>query len=407
MKKELFYNIGRLLDDGFEEQFRSLGGEVLLLECKTRDQNAIVMSNNEGGEDVIKLGDIKKCFVVHNDYQMVCFVFKKNKVSIDGKCCQALAFFPSSSIYRKVDSRFDGIVGRESHNELEFVLDFVSNYFNGLQPLAMENIEDIRVHGFQFQTSKVLKDLVGAIKGWKTWSGGEQLNGVQFALRWKYMRLYHSYVHFLQQKSCARDFKILIRRSDNLPKLFKEEFGCESPRILWVIVLSFIVNHHCLNENVKRESCPKVSYLKCFECGFAYYCSKECQIEHWPRHKQFCEALRNTNMEYGKSRAVINRHIMKQVNKIKNQDSPILFETFRKEIERALFTAYFDVIAHTNYFDDVLSTIFGKDKEVWIEKLQALQKKRYRHLKLSSKQLESQLVSVYGTKSVFSFNIKK
>ena len=56
-----------------------------------------------------------------------------------------------------------------------------------------------------------------------------------------------------------------------------------------------------------------------------------------------------------------------------------------------------------NYFDDDLSNIFGKDKEVWIEKLKALQKKKYKHLKLSSKQLESQLVSVYGTKSVFSF----
>ena len=67
------------------------------------------------------------------------------------------------------------------------------------------------------------------------------------------------------------------------------------------------------------------------------------------------------------------------------------------------FTAYFDVIAHTNYFDDDLSTIFGKDKEVWIEKLQALHKKKYKHVKQSWKQLESQLISVYGTKSVFSF----
>ena len=89
-------------------------------------------------------------------------------------------------------------------------------------------------------------------------------------------------------------------------------------------------------------------------------------------HKQFCEALRNTNMEYRRSRAVINSHIMKLV-KIKNQDPPLLFKIFRKEIERALFTAYFDVIEHTNYFDDDLSDYFGKDKEVWIEKLQALQ----------------------------------
>ena len=168
--------------------------------------------------------------------------------------------------------------------------------------------------------------------------------------------------------------------------------------MLWVIVYDFIRAHQFQNDYVKRDNCQKVSYLKCSACGFA--CSKECQIENWPMHKQFCEALRNTNMEYRRSRAVINSHIMKQVNK-KYQDSPLLFKIFRKEIERALFTAYYDVIANTNYLDDNLNSIFGKDKEVWFEKLQALQKKRYRHLKLSSKQLESQLVSVYGTKNVF------
>ena len=195
----------------------------------------------------------------------------------------------------------------------------------------------------------------------------EPLTGL---LKWKFARLYHSYTLFLRQNSmCARDFKTFIRRSENLPHLFKKEFACESPIMLGIIVIRFILAHNCeiRNKNVKRDNCQEVSYLKCSACGFAYYCSKVCQIEHWPRHKQFCEALRNTNMEYGKSRAVINSHIMKQVMKIKNQDSPILFKTFKKEIERALFTAYFDVIAQTNYFDDVLSTIFGKDKEVWIE----------------------------------------
>ena len=86
--------MGRWLDDGFEELYASLG-EVLLLECKTREQDAIVMSNNEGGEVVLKLGDIKKCFAV-KDKKMLCFVFKKNRVSIDGKCCQALTCFLST-----------------------------------------------------------------------------------------------------------------------------------------------------------------------------------------------------------------------------------------------------------------------------------------------------------------------
>ena len=65
MKKKLFYTYGRLVDDAFEVQHTTVKGEVLLLECKTRNHNAIVMSNSKGGEDVIKLGDIKKCFAVN------------------------------------------------------------------------------------------------------------------------------------------------------------------------------------------------------------------------------------------------------------------------------------------------------------------------------------------------------
>jgi len=399
MKKELFYNVGRLLDNEFEEQVTSLGGEVLLLECKTRNHDAIVMSNKKGGEVIIKLGDIKKCFA---GMGLVCFVFKKNKVSIDGKCCQALTFLPQSPEYGK---RFrSGIMGRELDQEFEIVVDFVSNYFNGLKPKAMKSIEEVNfhIHGFQFLNSKVLMDLESAAKELETWSEVDQLYGVRVVLRRKYIHLYPSYVHHLQQNSCARDFKTLIRHTDNLPKLFKDEFSCESPRMLWAIVLNLIITHHC--QNVNRESCPKVSYLKCLECGYAYYCSKQCQIEHWPRHKNFCQRMKNIDKELGRTRAVIHNHIMKQSDENKNGDSPPTFKIYRKEIERALFTAYFDVIEHTNYYDDVLNDVFGtKNKSAWMENLQALRRNRYKHLKLSSKKLESQLISVYGTKSVFSF----
>ena len=106
MNTEVFYSFGRFFDDDFKELYTSLG-EVLLIECRTKEQDAIVMSNNEGGEVVLKLGDIKKCFTV-NDNGMVCFVLKKNKVSIDGKCCQALTFVATSR------DNIGSILGRES-----------------------------------------------------------------------------------------------------------------------------------------------------------------------------------------------------------------------------------------------------------------------------------------------------
>ena len=113
--------MGRWLDDGFEELYTSLG-EVLLLECKTREQDAIVMSNNEGGKVVLKLGDIKKFFAC-KDKGILCFVFKKNRVSVDGKYCPALTFFLSTRVFT------NGILGRESKDEFEISVYFVAEKF--------------------------------------------------------------------------------------------------------------------------------------------------------------------------------------------------------------------------------------------------------------------------------------
>ena len=270
MKTELFYICGRLLDDRLEELYTSLG-KVHVLECKTRDQDAIVMSNNEGSEVVLKLGDIKKCFTVI-DRGMLCFVFKKNRVSIDGKCCQALTFISSSQ----------GL-GQGSKEDLEIIVDFVAKNFNRLQPLPMNSLEDtnFHIHGFQFQNSKVSMDLNEAMKKLRTWNE-EPLGIFQFALKWKYIKLYHSYMRFHHQNSMsARNFKTFVRRSENLPNLLKKEFAYESPKMLWIIVYDFIRAHHC----------QKVSYLKCSACGFAYYCCMECQLENWPMHMQFCKAI--------------------------------------------------------------------------------------------------------------------
>jgi len=34
--------------------------------------------------------------------------------------------------------------------------------------------------------------------------------------------------------------------------------------------------------------CQSVSTLRCSSCSSIYYCSRECQISHWPYHKQYC-----------------------------------------------------------------------------------------------------------------------
>merc|ERR1719342_1819387 len=231
---------------------------------------------------------------------------------------------------------------------------------------------------------------MGQLRSWNE----EPLAIFQNALKMRYIHLYHSYKHYLHQNSLsARDFKTFIRHSDNMPKLFKEEFACESPGTLWAIVFNFIMTHRCMNKTLGR--CPKVSYLKCSAWGFAYYCSKQCQIDSWPIHKTYCQNIKNSDKEFGRSRAVIHSHFLKQVDKNRNGDSLLTADIFRKEIERALFTAYLSVVEHTNYLDDYLNMIFSKNKREWIGELQALKRNRYK-LKLSSEKFISQLISVYG-----------
>ena len=90
-KTELFYNNGMMVNDTYGGVGYLNLGEVLLLECQKSDQDAIVMSNN-GENTIIKLGDLKKCFVIGG--RLLCFILLKDKISIGNKNCHALTFFP-------------------------------------------------------------------------------------------------------------------------------------------------------------------------------------------------------------------------------------------------------------------------------------------------------------------------
>jgi len=185
---------------------------------------------------------------------------------------------------------------------------------------------------------------------------------------------------------------------ENLPKFFKDELFCESPDTLWDIVERFIKFHTCNNANA---SCTKVTYLKCSNCRFIYYCSKQCQIEDWPRHKLICQDVRSKYMDLEKSRVVIQSYILNQASS-SNVGSLLTFKVFLQEIERSLFTAYLSVIEQTNSFDDQLNENFENAKKTtWVTDIKSLQRKRYRQLRISAKKFESQMISVFKTKSVF------
>jgi uncharacterized C2H2 Zn-finger protein len=45
----------------------------------------------------------------------------------------------------------------------------------------------------------------------------------------------------------------------------------------------------CANCKVLEKS--EKQFLKCSRCGFVFYCSKACQRNNWPSHKQICKEI--------------------------------------------------------------------------------------------------------------------
>ena len=88
---ELFYNSGMLINEEYVNLLSTLG-EFLLLKYRANDQDAIVMSNIKGQKVVLKLGDLRKCFVIADIG--ICFVLSNDKVSNCGRLCQALTRAP-------------------------------------------------------------------------------------------------------------------------------------------------------------------------------------------------------------------------------------------------------------------------------------------------------------------------
>ncbi|TFK48901.1 hypothetical protein OE88DRAFT_436190 [Heliocybe sulcata] len=46
------------------------------------------------------------------------------------------------------------------------------------------------------------------------------------------------------------------------------------------------------------ESLPNFKLLRCSGCAFSYYCNKECQKNHWPKHKPACLANRKAFKDF-------------------------------------------------------------------------------------------------------------
>ena len=395
----MLVNIVGLLVDNRRVEFGSqFGTEVLLLECKKYDQDAIVISIDSGHTISLKLGEIKKCSLFKLQVLWFSFVFLKRKVSVCGKYCQVL-----SLIF--VDPDMDALLGRIGRESLGVFTDFVSS--QGVRLTTVNSLIEIdsQIRGFKIGGCEAVRDLLISTlrfldQCYNTYKidcdATSKTKVFQALAKGRHERFYRSYVNFLNTKSWSdRDFKTYMRSLKNLPKFFKEVLGTGSSGKLWVIVEYFICEHRC-------RRCHKLTYLKCSFCKYSHYCSKQCQIEDWPSHKIYCPDIETQNMELESSTAVFHTLIRKQLN-YNNGESLLTLEVFMQEIERVLFTAYLSVIEDTNFFDEGLSRDFGTTcKRIWMNSLKSQSRRRYKNAKISATELEAQMIDAFGSKARFS-----
>ena len=95
---------------------------------------------------------------------------------------------------------------------------------------------------------------------------------------------YQGYVNFIEKHPLnSKDATQLIRDLDNLPKFAMETLQFNWAQNIYQLAAHFLQNHLCGN----RE-CGGFSFTKCSKCNTVHYCSRDCQIQDFPRHKKQC-----------------------------------------------------------------------------------------------------------------------
>jgi hypothetical protein len=55
-----------------------------------------------------------------------------------------------------------------------------------------------------------------------------------------------------------------------------------------------------LAEPPKCENCGESAAKRCSSCQTSWYCGRECQVKHWPKHKEPCKLIAKTMKDANK-----------------------------------------------------------------------------------------------------------
>jgi hypothetical protein len=112
---------------------------------------------------------------------------------------------------------------------------------------------------------------------------------------------------------------------------------------------------------------PKETLKKCGRCKSILYCSKKCQIKHWPTHKKVCKKLINDITK--KTSAQAKRQICKyQYHCCKNCQNDSWLEQ-EKTCKFQYNSAHWHILCKQNNINSLITNLTGKKNSLFLKKI--------------------------------------
>jgi hypothetical protein len=84
--------------------------------------------------------------------------------------------------------------------------------------------------------------------------------------------------------------ELSVTDKHTLVKFYKKRIPCSCLDDMYKEVKSITKMGLCCNTSIMCDKLvPRNTMLYCTRCRQVNYCSRECQIAHWPKHKEFCD----------------------------------------------------------------------------------------------------------------------
>jgi len=347
--------------------------EVLLFECSSSEEVAVVIPYHENETIILKKGNIKY-FLYDAETRLIKFILKKPLKNMDvphWEVCDAVTI----ELLPKSDS-----VSNKVKGEFCIFRDFSNKHFHGVESKQMVNT-DYFDGDFYTHNMLVYRKLFEA-QGF--------LQYTSFCDK-RFKAQLRAYVYFLNHRQLnEKKFKKFMRSQENLPNFLKNVLGFDDHNAFFFNLSEVLRSHIC--------SCYKTTHKKCSACRLAPSCSMECHIKNWDEHKGFCKEEVDDRKSFEKQRQTLLGHLMSQLSPAA-ATVLVSFEVFQQELMDAIFVTCCPIIEGSNLLDKWIQDYFHDiPKSKWVVEMLSLKKKQYEKMyrNLDSGKATLQITSTWG-----------